>query len=326
MEAPVIPDFVLYFEGKDITKDLRPYILELRYTDNVSAVDDLSIVLDNSNKEFTNASFPTPNLEIKLYIKHLKTREYIYCGTFKRDNLKRKLYTTTIKALSIVKKSTIKTTKKNRTFQNTSLSQIVSQIATENSLTPVIKQTEDLQIKNILQQNETDSQFIEKLAKKYGYLQKITPDKLFFIQQEELENQEPIEIFKENDLIDCDLDDNTAKIYKGAVVYYHDPKENKDFKYEYIDPNIEIGEILKINQKVENTEEAKKLAISMLKQKNKFKQSGSITVEGNPLLVAGATVELDLGDKFSGKYFIESSTHTVGQQGYTTTLQIRKIF
>ncbi|HIE59288.1 MAG TPA: hypothetical protein EYP82_05035 [Hydrogenothermaceae bacterium] len=61
----------------------------------------------------------------------------------------------------------------------------------------------------------------------------------------------------------------------------------------------------------------------MLKQKNKFKQSGSITVEGNPLLVAGATIELDLGDKFSGKYFIESSTHTIGQQGYTTTLQIR---
>ena len=325
METPVIPDFVLYFEGEEITKDLRPYIMEIRYTDNVSSADSLSIILDNTTKEFTTSSFPSPDLEIKLYIKHLKTGEYVYCGTFKRDNIERGFYIVNLKAVSIVKKSTIKTTKKNRTFQNTSLSKIISQIALENNLTPIVKHPNDIPVKNILQQNETDSQFIEKLAKKYSYHQKISPDKLFFIHQEELENQPPVEIFQETDLLDINLTDNTTKIYKGAVIYYHDPKENKDFKYEYIDPNIEIGEILKINQKVENIEEAKKVALSFLKQKNRFRQSGTVTVEGNPLLVAGATIELDTGDIFKGKYLIESSTHTINQQGYITTLQIRKI-
>ncbi len=319
------PDFVLYFEGKEITKDLKPYILEIRYTDNTSAVDELSIVLDNSTKEFTTSSYPTPDLEIKLYIKNLETEEYIYCGTFKRDDLERGLYLLTLKAVSIVKKSSIKTTKKNRNFQNLNLSQIVSQIATENNLTPIIEHDEDIKIKNILQQNETDSQFIQKLAEKYGYYQKITPDKLFFIKQEELENQPPITTIKENQLIRCSLSDTTAIIYKKAIVFYHHPQKNKDFKFEYEDPNIQVGEVLKINQKVESTEEAKKIAISKLKEKNKFKQSGTITVEGNPNLVAGATIELELEDLFSGKYFIEQSTHTINQNGYTTDLQIRKL-
>lgn len=324
MEA-IKPDFVLYIEGKDLTKDLKPYILEVQYTDNISSVDNLSIILDNSTKEFTTTSFPTPDLEIKLYIKNLKTGEYTYCGTFKRDNLERRLYLITLKATSVIKNSTIKTTKKNRTFKNTTLSKIVNQIAIENNLTAIIKHKEDIPIKTILQQNETDSQFIEKLARKYAYFQKITPDKLFLIKDEEFEKQPPVETFKENSIIDLNLTDNTTKIYKKVIVFYHDAKENKDFKYEYTDPEIKTGEILKINQKVESTEEAKKLAISMLKEKNKLKQSGSIIVEGNPLLVAGATIELDTGDIFSGKYFIESSTHTINHQGYFTNLQIRKI-
>ncbi len=325
MEKVKKPDFVLYFEGKDITKDLRPYMLEIKYTDNITAVDNLNIILDNSTKEFTTNSFPTTDLEIKLYIKHLKTGEYIYCGTFKRDDFERKLYIANLKASSIVKNSTIKTTKKNRTFKNTSLSKIVNQIAIENNLQPIIKLKEDIPIKNLLQQNETDSQFIEKLAKNYSFNQKITPEKLFFIHQKELEDQPPIQKFKETDLIDCSLNDKTAVIYKKAIVFYHDPKENRDFKYEYEDPDIPVGEELKINQKVESIEEAKKLAISKLKEKNKFRHSGTITVEGNPLLVAGATIELDTQDIFSGKYFIESSTHTISQQGYTTQLQIRKV-
>jgi len=82
---------------------------------------------------------------------------------------------------------------------------------------------------------------------------------------------------------------------------------------------------LKVNQKVESIEEAKELAISKIKEKNKFRHSGKITVEGNPFLVAGATIKLNTGDIFEGKYLIESSIHTINQQGYTTTLDIRKI-
>ena len=72
-------------------------------------------------------------------------------------------------------------------------------------------------------------------------------------------------------------------------------------------------------------EEAQKLAKEKLKEKNKFKQSGTITLEGDPKLVAGATIYLELEDKFSGKYYIEQSTHTINDSGYTTRLQIRKI-
>ena len=326
MEKVIQPDFVLFFEGRDITKDLRPYILQVRYTDNSTELDTLDLILDNTDKIFTTSSFPTTDLHIRLYIKDLNEERYIYCGDFKKEKLRRQLYLVSINATSVVKKKNIKITKKNRTFKNTTLKQIVSQIANENSVIPIIKSNEDVPIQSILQQNQTDSQFIQKLADKYGYYQKITPEKLFFIKQEELESQPVIKTFSEQDLIDLDLEDTTGTLYKKAIIYYHDAKKNKTFKYEYNDPNIDTGETLKINRKVESLEEAKKVAKETLKEKNKFKQSGIITVEGNPKLVAGATIQLDLKDKFSGKYYIEQSTHTIDENGYLTQLQVRKIF
>ncbi|NPA54069.1 MAG: hypothetical protein GXO21_05310 [Aquificae bacterium] len=231
----------------------------------------------------------------------------------------------TIDAISIPQKLTIKKTRKNRHFRNTNLQKIITDIANENNLTPVVEIEENIKINSLTQRNETDAQFIQKLAKKYGYYQKITPEKLFFIKQETLEKQPVIATLNENELTACNLEEADNVGYKKVIAYYFDHKKNKKLKYVYEDPNIKTGEILKINKKFSSLEEAKRVAIATLKNKNKTKMYGSISVEGNPLLVAGATIYLELKDVFSGKYFIEKSIHTIGQQGYITTLEIRKI-
>ncbi len=53
------------------------------------------------------------------------------------------------------------------------------------------------------------------------------------------------------------------------------------------------------------------------------KATGS--VPGLPDIRAGTVLEIDgVGDRFSGRYFVVSTTHTIGDSGYTTQFECRR--
>jgi phage protein D len=54
--------------------------------------------------------------------------------------------------------------------------------------------------------------------------------------------------------------------------------------------------------------------------------TGSGSTVGLPKLRAGVTVEISgVGKNFSGRYFVTSTTHTLGDGGYTTQFDCRRI-
>ncbi len=308
----------ILYENRDVTKAIEKYLISLTYTDSTEKADTLSFELYNENKEFSLTSYPAPDAEISAFIDNHP------CGKFKIDSVRRGLYTFSIEATAIRRTSEIHKTKRNRNFKNTSLSKIVSRIAQENGLIPVVK-IEDISIENLQQNQQTDAEFLKSLADRWNCYLKIQPDKLFFVERDEFENQEPIAVITENRLIDIDLEDQTHSIFKSCTVYYHDSIKNKDLSYTHVLKDVPVGETLKLHDKVESLQQAKKRAIAELKKRNRWRTSGSLTVEGNMSLVAGAVVKLELGDLFSGNYLIEESRHQIDTSGYTTTLTVRRV-
>ncbi len=308
----------IFYENKDITKALEKYLISLTYTDSTEKADTLSLEFYNEGKEFSFTSYPTPDAEISAFIDDYP------CGKFRIDSVKRGLYTFSIEATAIKRTSEIHKTKRNRSFKNTTLSKIVTQIAKENSLMPVVK-VEDISIENLQQNQQTDAEFLKSLADRWNCYLKIQPDRLFFVERDEFENQEPIATITENDLVDIDLEDQIYAVFRSCTVYYHDPIKNKDLSYTYVLKDVPVGEEIKLHEKVETLEQAKKRAIAELKKRNRWRTSGSITAEGNMSLVAGAVVRLELGDLFSGNYLIEESSHRVDSNGYQTTIIVRRI-
>ncbi len=78
-------------------------------------------------------------------------------------------------------------------------------------------------------------------------------------------------------------------------------------------------------QSVESEAEAKTLAIQTLEKIAKDMVKGSGSTVGLPDLRAGSVVEIDgLGNRFSGRYFITSTTHAIGDSGYTTQFECRR--
>lgn len=76
---------------------------------------------------------------------------------------------------------------------------------------------------------------------------------------------------------------------------------------------------------VNSEEEAKKMAVAALESIAKDMVKGSGSTVGLPDLRAGSIALMDgMGDRFSGRYFLTSTTHTISDGGYTTHFECRR--
>jgi phage protein D len=92
-----------------------------------------------------------------------------------------------------------------------------------------------------------------------------------------------------------------------------------------IDKSIEQKAEIIATKPVESQEEARKLAIEILTGIAKEMVKGTGSVPGLPDLRSGIVLEIDgLGDRFSGRYFVVSTTHAIGDSDYTTQFECRR--
>lgn len=88
-----------------------------------------------------------------------------------------------------------------------------------------------------------------------------------------------------------------------------------------------IGDVREIiaDAPVETPQEARTLSTETLERNVKEMLTGRGSTVGLPDLVAGSVIEIDgLGVRFSGRYFVTSTTHTIGDSGYTTRFECRR--
>jgi phage protein D len=82
-----------------------------------------------------------------------------------------------------------------------------------------------------------------------------------------------------------------------------------------------------VDQPVTSAQEARDLAISLLRERAYTYVTGSGQVIGLPDLRPGDNVELcRLGKRFSGRYYVTHVEHALGSSGYQTQFQVRKLF
>ena len=132
-----------------------------------------------------------------------------------------------------------------------------------------------------------------------------------------------------------DLVDVGARV-SGEIVAFGKDKAGKEVDYgseiaegdiiALIDDQIQQSNFLSANARLEASKAAQAQAKAGLRNNNKGKVTGSITVAGNVKLVAGVNIELANIGRFSGKWHVMSSAHTINNSdGYVTTATLRKI-
>ncbi len=230
-------------------------------------------------------------------------------------------------------------TRNNRTWTDKRDSEVAEELIKSNKvkqkLTPHIKPTV-LQLKEIVQNGESDYAFVKKLAERNFFEFSIKGKDVYFVPPQQ--NAVPVITLEYGrSLLSFSPEVNTSNQVSEVVVRGWDPSGKKEIVGKAKKENS-LGksggeEIAKLYGTVEQTvtdepvysqQQADLLAQSLFNKLSVGLVRGNAECIGIPEIRSGTSVVLQgLGKKFSQTYFVERSAHTIDTSGYKTTLSVR---
>ena len=318
----LVPIFELFYDKKNITNDVSPYVTSIEYTDvEHGESDELSISFEDSEKLWQGAWIPSKGDCLRAYIGY-EAEKLLNCGVFEIDELE---YDTppdviTVKGLATGIKKPLRQ-KNSVGYENKTLKQIAKEIADKHELS-LVGEIADIRVDRITQNQERDLTFLTKLAEQYGYIFKIAENNLVFYDVSKLKGAKSTQIFYKTDLSHINLREKTSQKYKAVQVSYFDPKKRKTVKASARNESVQKGDTLKITARCSDRKQAIIKAKAALSTAD-TKIEGSIELSGNPYLIAGLNIEIKGIGHFSGKYHIKQARHVIDRaSGYKTYCKV----
>lgn len=331
------------FDGVDITRSIRPYLLSVSYTDNEEdETDDLQITLQDRGRIWTEQwlmdAIEAAAAE-KLSIEAVLLRENQHSngkdvllpfGTFELDTVEasgppNKI---TIKATSLPFHAAIRQTKKSKAWEGYTLSGIANEMAANSGMICMYESSVNPYYARVEQIRTSDIALLRRLCHEAGISLKATNKILVLFDQAEYEAKDEILTIRRGDgsYTRYQIGTGTADTqYASCRVRYENPAKGQCITGIATDDKVKNGQQLEVAARVASPGEAKTLAEKMLRLHNKFAKTASFTMVGNPALVAGVTVRLRGFGGWDCKYIISQAVHTVDGSGYTTRVRLRSV-
>ena len=316
------PTITVFYNGKNITADISKYLLSLTYTDyEKEQSDELNIELKDNKKLFQGDWKPQKGDKISAKIGY-NTNEKLDCGTFTIDEVELRMSdngdVVSIKALAASINQQIRT-KNSKSYKNKTLVEIAKEIAKKYGYS-VVGSTGNVKIGYIAQIDESDLSFLSRIAKKYGYLFKLTDNLITFTPVEKTTDPKGIKDVVKKEISSLSLRDNGVRHYGKCAVQYLD-KSGKYISY-IASANNSSKEILKLDTKCKSKSEAIQLANAGLKNGSKKIEGNIEFKDGQISMIAGVNINLKLDNAYDNKYHIKQSTHNVSDGTYTTSVEV----
>lgn len=323
------------YENKDISADIKPYLLDFSYQDNEDEADDLQITLEDKKELWQKDWFPEKGARIKAEIFTINyefegQQLKLPCGTFEIDDLgcSGPPNTVKLKAISIPISNNVNQERKNKSWEKTNFKSIASEIANINGMGIMIDINNDKFYDRVDQNQEADLVFLKRLCKDLGFVIKVANLDIVIFEDKKYQDKSTIRTITkgESSVLSYDFNENSLSAYKAAKVSYKDP-ETGDLEEVTVTNDVKqnSGKTLQINKRVKNKGEATDLAKKSLQEKNKKTRTAKFTLAGDIKLAAKQTIQVEGWGKFDGKYIINNATHKVGTSGYTVDVDCSKV-
>jgi phage protein D len=229
--------------------------------------------------------------------------------------------------------------RKTTTFVEMKDSDIASQIASDHGLTPNTDDTSQVH-PYVIQDNQTDWEFLVARAQRNGYHLFMTDETLNFVQEPPSSGSTPELPFGDT-LMEFNARLTAARQVSNVVVQGWDPENQEQILGEAETPNdtpetgqseqgpdaaeSAFGEATEIvvDRPVRTQDEADTLAQAICNEIGQGFLEADCVSEGNPAIIAGSTVEFtNLGRRFSGTYRIKHAIHRYDPSGYRTEFTV----
>lgn len=317
------------YQGVNISRDIAPDLLSFAYTDNEGGkADDIAITLRNDHGKWADAWMPSQGDKISATIEQegTKARFNLPCGTFTVDEITAgwSPATVTISGASVPSETDVARRQRSKAWESVRLSEIVQDVADAGGLSVLYMIDPDPLYDRRDQRDETDLAFLQRICTDEGFSLKCTDNQVVVFDPRTREITAPVAYYRrgEDDILSARFTAQSHSAFEQCLIEYVDPQTGKMVQYMHAPDGDTGGRTLKIVKRAENVAEAIRLAEAALYNANRGEIECALTVVGDTRISAGLTVGLEGFGRFSGKYYVETATHTVAS-GYVTSLTLK---
>lgn len=334
------------FDGVDITRSIKPYLLSMTYTDNEEdETDDLELRLQDRDQLWleqwlTRAVEAAAAAKLKMEAVIVRKNwngggrdDVLPCGAFELDSVEAggPPSTVTLRGTSLAFSESIRQTEKTKAWEAYHLSGIAGEMAAAAGMKLLYLAAEDPYYPRVEQVRTCDISFLSTLCHRAGMSLKAVGGLLVIFDQADYEEKPAVYTIHRGggSYTSYSLSTGSAETrYAACRVSYVDPSSGSCIEAVAEDPeqtgDTATKQRLEVTAKVSSIGEAKALAEKTLRLRNKYGRSAVFTLPGDPGLASGVTVALEGWGAWSGRYIVKQAQHTVGGSGYTTRVTLRR--
>lgn len=224
------PTFTLLYNNKSATADIAKDLIEAVFIDHLTGIaDELDITLADPERKWLGDWYPAKGATLQFAIGY-DNEPLLDCGSFVIDEITitDSPNTVKIRALSTSVNDKLRTIK-HKGYDNQTLDQVIKAIAKELGYT-IEGKIQALQIERLTQQ-ESDLAFIKRLADTYGYLVKVSGNRLIFSKLTALNSAKSIATLDRSQIFrGWQFADQIRTVPKKSSLTKHNPKTKQTIK------------------------------------------------------------------------------------------------
>lgn len=317
------PQWILVYEGKDITTRISPYVLSASYTDHLSGeADELEIVIEDRDRRWLNTWLPQKGDRVALRFGY-EGEALMEAGEFQIDEVEFNgpPDTVSIKGLAAGVKASLRT-KRSAAYERQTLQRIASQIAARHGLTMRGK-VPAITLARSTQHKETDLAYLKRISDTFGLVFSVKGRDMVWHDQDTLDAAASIVTIKRQGLPGrYTLRTKTAHVYRACTVTYFSSKLKREISHTFNAEGIKTGDVLRLVQRAESKGQAERMAKAALRRSNGRQTEGSFDLAGDIKLRAGRNIDIQGWGELDGQYQILKATHRVERGGgYSTSVE-----
>ncbi len=348
-----VPTFEVKVDGRPPGREVVRDILSVSYKDNVQEIDSFEISINNWDAEtrafkYSDEKLFDPGTKIELSMGYQGALRTMLKGEV--TSLRPAFpagggSTLAVSGLNILHH--FRTKQEERTYENKTDSEIAQEIAQRLKVNiETVNASDEPRFKYLIQHNQYDIIFLMERARRVGYdimVEERTSGTTLVYRPSTSIHHPAYRLTYGKSLIEFQPELTIVNQVAQVTVRGWDNvrKQKIEGKAQRsqlatkgvgesagegaIDKSIQQKEEIVVTRPVESQAEADKLAKELLEANAKDLVKATASVPGINDLRAGTVLEIDgVGKRFSGRYFVVSTTHAIGDSGYTTQFECRR--
>ena len=201
--------------------------------------------------------------------------------------------------------------------KDTSVSAVVTKIAREHGLDPFVSDAvAKIKLPHFDQSDESDLNFLLRIAKRYDVICKPAGGKLLFVKRGDIDL--PNLILAKEQVSDWEMTSSTSDSAGTVIAYWHDKKGAKK-------KEVKVGDgepVKRLRHSYQDEKSAYAAAQASLDQSRRGEEKLSLNLPGNPQISAEMPITLvNFREGIAGDWIVEQCTHNIDKSvGFKTSV------